>query len=113
MARRGHKEQNHQREESKRLEWHTRYRTGQRTRHEYAQDWIRIAAGVVGRDDERGVSKSKEKTRYARVTTIIEQGQEARIQPAQWSNTKNDVQQQESTCPKCADEHDLISDAWK
>src|SRR6266853_4269700 len=78
----GHQEQNDEREESKRLKWHTGDRTAEWTAFEDAQDGIGVTACVISNDDQSRVDQAKSEHRYPGVTAIVEHWQEFRIQPA-------------------------------
>jgi hypothetical protein len=97
-------------EKSERLEWDRRNGLGERIEFENAENGIGISARVVGEYNENRMNDRENRHRYTGVPTVVKERKQSPVQPTQWADAKNDVQQNQRGRPRSTDEQDFIRD---
>ncbi len=76
------------------LKWKAREARVVGARHQHTDERVHITKRVKLNQRERAVYQGNEKRRHAEMSAVIEQRQEARIEPAQRPDCQHDVQEQ-------------------
>jgi len=90
----GHQKKDHEGEESKLLKGKLREAGESSVGRKQADEGVLVAQTVKLNDAKNSVNGPHKKSRHTQMPPVVKKGQEPRIQPAERSNTQNDMKQQ-------------------
>jgi hypothetical protein len=112
VARGSHQKKNDQRKETQRLKGEISDATVSRIADEKTDERILIPMRVKLEQRKPSVCQAQQKRRDPQVSAVVKQRKKTAIQPAQGSDAKHHVQQQECSCSKRANQQGHCRRAW-
>src|SRR6266852_8947943 len=107
VARGSHQEENNQCKESQSLKGKISDTAVPRVADEETDEWIHIPQGVELEQRKTTMCQAQKKRRDSKVPAVVEQWKKTAIQSTQWADAQHDVQQQECSGSKRADQQRL------